>query len=58
MENVLLEILACPICKGELGYNRENQELTCRYDRLAFSIINGIPVMLTSRARRFDIHED
>jgi uncharacterized protein YbaR (Trm112 family) len=52
MDRKLLEILACPICKGELLYDSTNQELVCRFDRLAYPIIDEIPVMLESRARR------
>lgn len=48
----LLEILACPICKGELIFDSTNHELICRFDRLAYPVLNGIPVMLTTRARR------
>lgn len=57
MEKILLEILACPICKGELLYDAHHQELICRHDRLAYAIINEIPVMLVSRARRLDMDE-
>ena len=58
MDKILLEILACPNCKGELTYDQANQELICRFDRLAFPIINDIPVMLESRARRLSLQED
>ena len=54
MKNSLLEILACPICKGELVYDAPNQELICRFDHLAYPIINDIPVMLEIRARRIE----
>lgn len=57
MENTLLEILACPICKGELVYDKPNHELICRYDRVAYAIINEIPIMLPSRARRLNTDE-
>lgn len=57
MDKNLLEILACPICKGELFYDQANQELICRFDRLAYPIINDIPVMLESRARRMSMDE-
>lgn len=53
MDNNLLEILACPICKGELIYDSHNQELLCKFDQLAYPIVDDIPVMLESRARRF-----
>ena len=52
MDKTLLEILACPVCKGELLYDPANQEVICRFDRLAFPIINDVPVMLESKARR------
>jgi uncharacterized protein YbaR (Trm112 family) len=52
IEKALLQILACPICKGELIYDEANQELICRFDRLAYPIINDIPVMLEDKARR------
>ncbi|SHI03513.1 Trm112 family protein [Pollutimonas bauzanensis] len=51
MESRLLEILVCPLCKGPLQHDREQQELICRADRLAFPIKDGIPVMLENEAR-------
>lgn len=47
----LLDILACPICKGKLLYRKEQDELVCKGDRMAFPIRNGIPIMLESEAR-------
>ncbi len=52
MDKSLLEILACPICKGELLFDAGNQELICRFDRVAYPVIDDIPVMLENRARR------
>lgn len=57
MDKSLLEILACPVCKGELILDQANQELICRFDRLAFPLVNDIPVMLDSRARRLSLDE-
>ncbi len=55
MDNRLLELLVCPICKGPLQHLRppqqENQELVCSGDRLAFPVRDGIPIMLESEAR-------
>lgn len=51
MESRLLEILVCPLCKGPLQHDRDQQELICRADKLAFPIKDGIPVMLDSEAR-------
>ncbi len=57
MDKNLLEILACPVCKGELVFDKTNQELICRFDHLAFPIVDDIPVMLESRARRLEKDE-
>lgn len=57
MEKNLLEILACPICKGELVFDMANQELICKFDRVAYPVIDDIPVMLESRARRLSVEE-
>ncbi len=52
MDTKLLDILACPVCKGPLQYSRSQQVLVCRADRLAFPIRDDIPVMLEEEARR------
>ena len=51
MDKKLLAILACPLCKGELKFNKEQQELVCKVDGLAFPIRDDIPVMLETEAR-------
>ena len=47
----LLEILACPVCKGPLLSRRDPELLVCRFDRLAFPVRDGIPVMIEAEAR-------
>ena len=54
----LIEILACPVCKGKLDYHKEQQELVCHFDRLAYPIEKDIPVLLESEARRTTLNED
>ncbi|HEX4911740.1 MAG TPA: Trm112 family protein [Permianibacter sp.] len=51
MDKHLLDILACPICKGKLEYRKAEQELRCKFDRVAFPVRDGIPVMLEDEAR-------
>ena len=58
MDKKLLDILACPICKGPLLYDQKKQELICRADRLAFPIRDDIPVMLEEEARQLPADED
>jgi len=50
----LLEILACPLCKGLLTYDHKAKELICQFDKLAFPIRDDIPVMLENEARVID----
>lgn len=52
MDSRLLDILACPICKSPLQYDKRGQQLICRADRLAFPIRDGIPVMLEDEAQQ------
>lgn len=47
----LLNILACPITKDKLIYDRENQELISLKAGLAFPIVDGVPIMLASEAK-------
>ncbi|QYJ76681.1 MULTISPECIES: Trm112 family protein [Shewanella] len=46
----LLEIVACPVCKGKLEYDKAADQLICKFDRLAYPITEGIPVLLENRA--------
>jgi uncharacterized protein YbaR (Trm112 family) len=46
----LLEILACPKCKGEIFLNRAGDGLICRSCRLVYQIKDDIPVMLIDEA--------
>ena len=51
MDTKLLDILACPVCKGPLVYDKAARELICKADRLAYPIRDDIPVMLEEEAR-------
>lgn len=48
----LLDIIACPVCKGKLHYNKAVHELVCRFDKLAYPLEEGIPVLLENRDRK------
>ena len=58
MDPKLLDILVCPICKGPLVYNKADQELICKPDRLAYTVNDGIPVMLEDEARKLPPDEE
>jgi len=50
----LLDILACPQCKGNVRLNEEETELICDTCRLCYEIRDGIPIMLIDEARPID----
>ena len=50
----LLKILVCPQSKESLVYDPLNQELICYQSKLAYKIIDGIPIMLIDEARKLD----
>lgn len=53
IDQKLLEILACPACKGELTYDEKNQKLICEKCRLRYPIRDDIPMMLVDQAERY-----
>ena len=53
----LLEVLACPVCKGKLVLADNNTQLVCRFDRVAFDIKDGIPVLIESHATALTLDE-
>lgn len=50
----LLEILVCPLTKGPLEFDKNNQELVSLKAGLAYPIRDGIPIMLVEEARQMD----
>ena len=51
IDKKLLEILVCPVSKGPLIYDKDNNELVCKASNLAYPIRDGIPIMLEQEAR-------
>jgi len=47
----LLDILACPKCKGELQLTEKQDGLICQACKLVYSIREDIPVMLIDEAK-------
>ena len=52
MDARLLDILVCPLRKGNLEHRKAAQELVCKPCKLAFPIKDDIPVMLVDEARQ------
>ena len=58
MDTKLLEILACPLCKGPLIFPQPKVELICKPCRLGFPIKAGNPVMLEEEARKIPAEDE
>ena len=52
MDKELLKILVCPVTKGPLVYDRDNNELISKSARLAYPIKDDIPILLEDEARK------
>ncbi len=50
----LLEILACPKCKGEIHLNEKGDGLICGQCKLLYEIKDDIPIMLIDEAKKID----
>ena len=50
----LLEILACPKCKGDITMNDSEDGLICDHCKLLYEIRDDIPIMLIDEAKPID----
>jgi uncharacterized protein YbaR (Trm112 family) len=50
IDKELLDILACPRCKGDIRLNEEKNGLICDACKLLYPIRDDIPVMLIDEA--------
>ena len=58
MDQKLLDILVCPLCKGPLIYKKAAPELICKPCRLGYPVTDDIPVMLEDEARKLPPEEE
>lgn len=49
----LLDILACPKCKGPVSLNDTSDGLVCPACKLVYAIKDDIPIMLIDEAKPF-----
>ena len=47
----LLDILACPKCKGDIYLSEKEDSLICDKCRLSYEIRDDIPIMLVEEAK-------
>jgi len=50
IDQELLDILACPKCKGDVELESDGNSLVCPHCRLRYRIEDDIPVMLIDEA--------
>ena len=50
----MLEMLVCPLTRGNLEYDKDNNELISRKAALAYPVRDGIPILLPSEARALE----
>jgi uncharacterized protein len=50
----LLDILACPLCKGGIETTSDESGLVCPACRLKYPVREGIPVMMIDEAERIN----
>ncbi len=50
----LLDILACPKCKGEVTLTKKQDGLLCAPCKLLYEIREDIPVMLIDEAKKIE----
>lgn len=54
MDQTLLDILVCPLCRGALRYQKQPPGLICSSDRLLFPVSNGVPVLIVEQAESIE----
>jgi uncharacterized protein YbaR (Trm112 family) len=54
----LLQILACPKCKGPVRLNEQQNGLLCENCRLVYEIRDDIPIMLIEEAKPMAAKDD
>jgi uncharacterized protein YbaR (Trm112 family) len=54
----LLQILACPKCKGPVRLNEQQNGLLCENCRLVYEIRDDIPIMLIEEAKPMAAEDD
>jgi hypothetical protein len=50
IDEELLKILACPVCKGDIIYEEKQEKLICCECKRRYPIKDGIPIMLEEEA--------
>ncbi len=50
IDTKLLDVLACPACKGDVEYDAKQEIITCTECAKKYPVKDGIPVMIIEEA--------
>jgi len=51
LNKALIDILACPKCKGALDLKADESEFQCKSCKLVYAVIEGIPNFIVEEAK-------
>jgi hypothetical protein len=51
LDKELLDILACPVCKADIHYDKKENFLICKSCKRAYPVKDDIPIMLEEEAK-------
>ncbi|MBI3814767.1 MAG: Trm112 family protein [Nitrospinae bacterium] len=54
IDKELLDLLACPKCKGDIYLTQDGNGLICKACKLMYEIKDDIPIMLIDEALKLD----
>ncbi len=54
----LLEIICCPVCKGSLKEEENDQFLICEACKIKYPVKDGIPVLIAEEGIRIEQNKD
>lgn len=54
LDKELLDILACPKCKGDIILTKKGDGLICKSCMLVYEVKDDIPIMLIEEAKKLD----
>jgi hypothetical protein len=50
IDDKLIDILACPSCRGDVEYHEKKERILCLECGLRYPVRDGIPIMLIDEA--------
>lgn len=51
LDKNLQDILACPLCRSKLSYDKEKNILICKADNIYYPVKDDIPILLINEAK-------